>query len=142
MVFFPDRTVVPHTFPLLAGRIRTMDNPTETSILAAVLAFLTGGGAVAFFTAWFGRKKNNAEARLADANADKLIIGSALEFVNALKSEIVDMKKNMELMERRVEILDQHVRVQGAFISRLREALAIVKPDHPLLQEKVPILEL
>lgn len=118
-----------------------MENPTEASIVAAIVAFLTGGGAVAFFTAWFARKKNDAEARLADANADKLIIGSALEFVNALKSEVVDMKKALSQMEARIDILEDHVRLQAAFISRLREALAIVKPDHPLLQEKIPILE-
>lgn len=119
-----------------------MDDPSQYSVIGALLTFVLGGGAVAVLTAFLGKNKTNAEAKLANANADQLIIGSALEFVNTLKSEVVDLRKAIDELEQKIEALESHVRLQSGMIFRLRDALQTVKPDHPMLNEKLPILEL
>lgn len=134
--------MIPHTLRLSAGRIEDMEAPNDSTIIGIILAFVTGGGLVTLLSTFFTRKRTDGEARLANANADNLIIGSALEFVNTLKGEVLDLRKSIDMFEKKVEILETHVRVQSKMIFRLRDALSGVKPDHPLLEEKLPILEL
>lgn len=136
--------MLPITSSLQYGKIEDMDfEPNvQSEIVSLILAFFGGGGLITLFTTLLMRKRNNAETKLADANADSVIISSALEFVNTLKCEMVDLKKSVEALEKKIMILDDHIRVQATFITRLREALNSVKPNHPMLAEEVPILSI
>lgn len=122
-----------------------MDEQQTQSIIAAVIAFLGGGGLIGLITLWANRKKNGAEALLIKANADHVVIGSALDFVKAIREEAADLRvralvqeKRAEELEDKINILEDNMHLQFILIRSLKKALAEYNPEHPLLKETEP----
>lgn len=122
-----------------------MDDNQIQTIAAALTGLFGGGGLVAIITALVNRRKNAAETVLIKANADNIIIGSALDFVKAIREEAADLRKRAgeqehraEMLEKKIRILEDHILLQVEIINALRLALAEYNPDHHLLRKPVP----
>lgn len=122
--------------------------PSESDtplILTAVLGLFGGGGIVGLFGLLANRRKNSAETVLLKANADNVVIGSALDYVKAIREEAIDLRKRAadqemraEKLEQKINILEDHIRLQTEIIGALRRALAEYNPNHPLLLQADP----
>lgn len=109
-----------------------------THIFALLAALFSGGGLVGLLNMIQNRRKTTAEAVLIKANADQVVVGSAMDFVKELRVEATALRKRAEDQERKIDILEDHVRLQLHIIRELRTALAVYNPEHSLLKSPLP----
>lgn len=122
-----------------------MPEDQTPTILAVFTALISGGGVVAAFNAVINKKKMASETILIKANADSTVIGSAMEFVKAIREEAADLRKRAmeqeirpDALEQKINILEDHIRLQIEIITNLKKALEVYNPEHPLLKEPYP----
>lgn len=122
-----------------------MDEQQTQTLIATITGLFGGGGIVAMTNALLNRRKSAAETVLIKANADNVVIGSALEFVKAIREEAADLRRRAgeqeekaELLEKKIRMLEDHILLQVEIINALRLALAEYNPNHPLLKKPVP----
>lgn len=118
----------------------------QANSLEYILTFIAGGGLVTLFTMIVQRRKISAEADLAEANADSVVISSALQILKEMRVEAADLKvraleqeKRASLLAQKVLILEDHVKLQMQIILDLRKALAGYNPEHDLLKIVIPM---
>lgn len=131
-------------FTMHSHDTRMDDHQTQT-IIATLTGLFGGGGLVALIGSLMNRRKTSAETVLIKANADNVVIGSALEFVKAIREEAADLRKRAgeqeeraETLERKIKVLEDHIILQVEIIQALRAALKEYNPEHPLLQRPIP----
>lgn len=115
---------------------------TAQSFIPALLGLMSGGTFMGLLSLVFNRKKTNAETLLIKANADDVVVGSAIDFVKELRVEATALRERAERQEKRIDILEDHVRLQAEINKQLRTALAVYNPEHHLLKTPVPDLPL
>lgn len=109
-----------------------------SQVIAIIAALFSGGGIMGVFNFIQNRKKASAETILIKANADHIVVGSAMDFVKELRAEATAIRTRAEAQERRIDILEEHVRLQLEIIRGLRAALAVYNPEHELLKQSLP----
>jgi len=122
-----------------------MLDPNEWITIA--VSFAGGGGLIGVANLLANRKKSTAETELTEANKEAVLSGAALAFVKELRTDVSDLRaqathqifRARELGEK-VQILEDHIKIQVQIIFKLRTALSGYNPEHPLLKERPPDL--
>ncbi len=114
---------------------------TSPEVTTAILTFITGGGLV---TGIVALRKDRRDSKQEDLDYTKSFREIAKEEVKDMRDELVITQNKVRKLEKRVEDLEQIVKLKDhiihllvEYVGILRNALDKVNPPHPL--PSVPI---
>lgn len=74
-----------------------------TTIFVAVLSLLGGGAAAALITAWFSRKKIQADAQYTSGQLTQTLTASSINLLEPLNKQIDQLEERLEKMQKQVD---------------------------------------